>query len=244
MKMKNLATGSLFALIASAAAGCIIQDNTGYEDATITAKWSFLNLANETVTGCPIGFNTVRLVSQPIDRDFQAVGEPFIDLFDCVDGRHPSALLPPDIYQVWVEVTNNRETELYAQSTSTIIDVIERDATFEATILNDGGYFLFDWALLGETSNARLSCGEAGTGTVSILTTLNGTTEGHDELFECGSGSGLTSGRLNGSYTISVAALDANDRSIGTAPALTNKAILDRNRVTDLGVVTIPIDNQ
>lgn len=243
--MKNLALGSLIALLASQATACIIYDDEPYyEDATITAEWSFKNLANETFTGCPIGFDTVRLVSQPVNSRLEPLGEPFIDLFDCVDGRHPSALLPPDVYQVWIEVVSSSQSSLYAQSTSAIVDVIDRDATFAATILNDGGYFLFDWELRGATTNAALSCGAAGTDTVSILTTLVGTTEAHDDLFDCAAGSALTSGRLNGTYTVSVAALDANDRSIGTAPELINKAILDRNRVTDLGLVTIPITNQ
>ena len=130
---------------------------------------------------------------------------------------------------------------MYAQSTSRVVDVVERDALFSAEILNDGGYFLFDWQLKGQSSNSSLSC--TGVDSVEILSTLSGATQAVGDKFRCGEGSGLTAGLLHGNYTLSVAALDANNRSIGTAPAIT-KEIGDRNQVSDLGLITIPIDNR
>jgi len=237
---------ALFALIASQAAGCVIYDDEYYEpvyeDATITGEWTFHNIATNTETGCPTGFGTVRMISQPVDDRLAPIGEPFIDLFDCIDGRHTSALLPPDIYQVWLEVVSDSGSSLYAQSTSKIIDVIERDALFSAQILNDGGYFLLDWQLRGEVSNQTLSC--AGVDSVEILSTLSGATEALGDKFRCGDGSGLTAGLLNGAYTLSIAALDASDRSLGTAPPITSKPIRDRNQITDLGLITIPIQGR
>lgn len=239
--MKNLAW---LALLASQAAGCVIYDDTEpyYEDATITGEWSFLNIATDTVTGCPAGFGTVRMISQPVDGRNAPVGEPYIDLFDCSDGGHTSAYLPPDVYLVWLEVVSDNTSSLYAQSTSQIVDVIERDALFSAQILNDGGYFLLDWELRGEASNQPLSC--AGVDSVEILSTLSGETEAVGDKFDCADGSGLTAGLLNGAYTVSVAALGADDRALGIAPAQTSKAIKNRNQVTDLGLITIPIDNR
>lgn len=235
------------ALVVTQAAGCVVHDDgyyeePYYEDATITGEWSFHNIATDSRTGCPQGFGTVRMISQPVDNRLSPIGEPYIDLFDCIDGRHTSALLPPDIYQVWLEVTTDNNNQLYAQSTSKIVDVIERDAVFSAQILNDGGYFLLDWQLRGSSSNQTLSC--AGVDSVEILSTLSGSTQAVGDKFRCGDGSGLTAGLLNGSYTLSVAALDASNKSLGTAPAQTNKAIRDRNQVTDLGLITIPIDNR
>jgi len=242
--MNKLALGSLLALVASGATGCVIQgeDPYYYEDATITGEWSFVNIATDVRTGCPQGFGTVRMISQPIDFDQRPAGEPYIDLFDCADGRHTSAFLPPDVYQVWLEVTSNGGGSLYAQSTSKIVDVVEQDAVFSAQILNDGGYFLFDWQLRGQASNTNLAC--LGSDSVEILSTLAGTTEAVGDRFRCGDGSGLTAGLLNGSYTLSIAALDASDKAIGTAPALTNQAIRDRNQITDLGSIIIPIEGQ
>jgi len=237
---------ALATLIASQAAGCVIYDDgytePVYEDATITGEWTFHNIATSSNTGCPTGFGTVRMISQPVDDRLAPIGEPFIDLFDCIDGRHTSALLPPDVYQVWLEVVSDSGSSLYAQSTSKIVDVIERDALFSAQILNDGGYFLLDWQLRGEVSNQTLSC--AGVDSVEILSTLSGSTEAVGDKFRCGDGSGLTAGLLNGAYTLSIAALDASDRSLGTAPPITSKAIRDRNQITDLGLITIPIQGR
>jgi len=247
--MKHLALTSLFVAVASQSAGCIIYDDDPYapieEDATIVGEWSFKNLANDAPTGCPAGFDTVRMISQPVDVDGREVGDPYIDLFDCADFRHASALMPPDVYLVWLEVVDRGGASLYAQSTSQYVDVIERDATFSATILNDGGYFLFDWALRGAQSNAALSCADAGDpDSIEILSTLAGTTQAIGDKFNCADGSGITGGLLAGSYTISVAALDRENQALGVAPAQTAKPIRDRNQITDLGVITIPIDNR
>ena len=237
--MKNFALACLFAGLAT---GCVAHEEPYYEDALITGEWSFLNIATDRTTGCPQGFGTVRMISQPVDGRFAPVGEPFIDLFDCIDGGHTSAPLPPDVYQVWLEVVTDGGGSLYAQSTSKIVDVIERDALFSATILNDGGYFLLDWQLRGETTDQSLSC--SGVDSVEIASTLSGSTEAVADKFTCADGSGITAGLLNGSYTISVAALNRENRALGTAPAQSSKAILDRNRVTDLGLITIPITNR
>ena len=237
--MKNLA---LACILAGVATGCVVHEDDGYyyeEDALITGEWSFVNIATETETGCPSGFGTVRMISQPLDSRLSPIGEPFIDLFDCSAGRHTSAALPPDIYQVWLEVVTDDSRALYAQSTSKIVDVIERDAVFSAQILNDGGYFLLDWQLRGEDSNQTLSC--AGVDSIEIASTLASSTAAVADKFDCADHSGLTAGLLNGTYTISVAALGTDDRSLGTAPAQSNRVIRDRNQVTDLGLITIPI---
>ena len=237
--MKKLA---LLALLASQAAGCVpYADEPAYEDALISGEWTFTNIATNTTTGCPAGFGTVRMISQPVDARLAPVGQPYIDLFDCIDARHTSAYLPPDVYQVWLEVTNNHGDSLFAQSTSKIVDVIDSDALFSAQILNDGGYFLLDWQLRGQQTNQNLSC--AGIDSIEILATLSGTTEAKSDKFTCADGSGLTAGLVSGSYTLSLSANTTSDRALGTAPAQT-KAIRDRNQVTDLGLITIPIEGR
>ena len=231
-------------LALTGAVGCVAYEEDPYyeEDALISGEWSFHDIATNTNTGCPAGFGTVRMISQPVDSRLEPIGEPYFDLFDCTDGRHTTEFLPPDVYLVWLEVVTDKTNSVYAQSTSKIVDVIERDAVFSAQIINDGGYFLLDWQLRGATSNQTLSC--TGVDSVEILSTLSGSTEAVGDKFHCGDGSGLTAGLLNGAYTLSVAALGADDRALGTAPAQTNKAIRDRNQVTDLGLITIPIDGR
>jgi hypothetical protein len=237
--MKHL----LLLLVASQAAGCVYYaDGEGvYEDALITGEWTFTDLATNTTARCPAGYGTIRMISQPVDSRLEPVGQPYIDLFDCSDSRHTSEYLPPDVYEVWLEVMNDRQTETYAQSTSKIVDVIESDAVFSAEILNDGGYFLLDWQLRGERTNAALSCD--GVDGVEISATLSGSTKALTDIFDCRDGSGLTAGLLSGDYTLSVSANDASERALGTTPAQA-KTIRDRNQVTDLGLITIPITDR
>ena len=51
----------------------------------------------------------------------------------------------------------------------------------------------------------------------------------------------MTSGYLAARYTVSVKALGENEDPVGSAPLLNNKEILERNEVTDLGMLTIAI---
>ena len=240
--MKNFVIGSLIALAATQAAGCVItSDNT--TDAYITANWTIKSLATNTAATCPPGFDTAALYSQPVDSAGNNVGSPIIDLFNCSDKRGVSAPLSPGLYLSWIEIANNNNTSVYAQSTSAYVDVTTSDKTFSAEILTDGGYFQLAWNLVGASSNAKLSCAQAGAagGVESLATDVANANNAASDQFNCEDGSGITSGFLAGTYTVSVAALNAQDQAIGTAPALTNKTIQAPNKVTNLGTVTIPI---
>jgi hypothetical protein len=242
--MKNLVLTSLIALAASQAAGCIITsgDDTG-EDAVISATWALRSEASGTEAPCPPGFNTAALYNQPVDANGNDVGEPFIDLFDCARKSGTSAPLPPTTYLTWVEITNDNNTSLYAQSLSAYVDVTLEDKTFNTQILVDGGYFQLQWDLRGATSNSSLTCAQAGAaGGVSLIgTQVSNPSNSNEDLFDCEDKYGITAGYTMGTYTVSVAALNAADQSIGTAPELTNKVIEFPNKVTNLGTVNIPI---
>jgi hypothetical protein len=235
----------VFGLIGLQTTGCIIESGGSdiEEDATITAEWSFKELATNRVTGCPVGFDTVRMVSQPVNAAFAPVGSPIIDLFDCVDGRHSSAPLPPDLYRVHLEVQTDGGS-VYAQSLAAYVDVIDQDKTFTATILHDGGYFIFDWAMRGAASNQPLGCGDVpGLDGIEIISTITGTTTAVVDQFNCELGTGVTGGLIAGSYEVSIDAFADGEGALGVAPAIPS-SIRDKNQVTDLGLVTIPIDGQ
>lgn len=236
--MKNLVLGSLIALTAT---GCIIESNGG-DDAFITANWTFQNVATNTTTSCPPGFNTVALYNQEVDSVGNSIGAPIVDLFDCVDGTGTSAPLPPTLFLSWIEVTTDNNSGVYAQSTSAFVDVTTSDKSFSAQILNDGGYFEFAWNLYGAQTNADLSCAQAGaTGGVDLTATVAGSTEANSDVFDCEDFRGITAGYRAANYTISVAALNSADQAIGVAPEI-QAAIQTQNRVTSLGTVEIPID--
>jgi hypothetical protein len=194
-------------------------------------------------TACPAGFDTVQLIVQPIDDSGHAVGDPSIDLFDCKARAGISTDLVPDVYQVWLEVRSHDLGTLYAQSLSQVLDVRQVDQNFSADILNDGGYFQLSWDLVGKTTNRPIDCAQV-PGLSSITTISTSVADAHrayDDVLMCEDHTAVTGGLLQGSYTIAIDA-KAGDTSVGKATMLTNKVIAGQNRVTDLGLILIPID--
>jgi hypothetical protein len=118
--MRKLLGSVLLTLVG--AGGCVIvEDDCAYYDdcgyyeevpALITAKWHFANLGNDQTTGCPTGFDTVGVHSQPVDLDGRPIGRPVLDLYDCVDGFGTTAPLYPDVYTSWIDVTSFDRTQL------------------------------------------------------------------------------------------------------------------------------------
>jgi cysteine-rich repeat protein len=211
--------------------------------ATITASWTFRNEATGTTTGCPAGFDTVALYNQEVTSAGLTIGSPIIDLFDCATGSGASAPLPPTTFKTWIEVTNTNNTSQYATSTVAFVDVSVSDKSFSAQILNDGGYFYFQWSLIGASSNADLTCAQAGAagGIEAIATDVSDGSNSATDRFTCEDLSAYSAGYRAATYTFSVSALNAADQSIGTAPALTNKTIAIHNAITNLGLIEIPI---
>ncbi|HEX5061865.1 MAG TPA: DUF4215 domain-containing protein [Kofleriaceae bacterium] len=212
-------------------------------DAFISATWQLRNIATNTVAPCPTGFDTAALYNQPIDTAGNPVGTVIIDLFDCSSGAGTSAPLPAGVYQSWVEIADHNNTTVYAKSLSAVVDVTFSDKTLNVQILSDGGYFQLAWVLRGATSNNTLTCAQAGAagGLEAVGTDVSNASNSVSDIWNCADGFGITGGYEAATYTISVSALNGQDASIGTAPALTNKVINPRNQVTDLGTVTVPI---
>jgi hypothetical protein len=184
----------------------------------------------------------VKLYNQELDANNRPIGEPIVDLFDCIDGRHESAALDPVVYETWLEVRNGEFGAVYAESLSAIVDVRDVDKTFSATILNDGGYFQVAWALKGQTTNQPLQCRDvANLDGVEIISTVTGGTQAVVDQFDCTKGIDISGGLLAGAYTVSVDAFQDGGPALGPPVNLTNRTIKDRNGVTDLGTVTLPI---
>lgn len=215
-------------------------------DAAITANWSLKSLATNSNATCPPGYDTAAVYNQPVDANGNNAGTPIIDLFDCAAKTGTASNLPPTTYLTWVEIANHDNTSVYAKSLSAFVDVTSQDKTFSAEILIDGGYFQMQWNLVGKTSNQPRTCAQAGAtgGVESVATDVSTPSNTASDRFDCEDGYGVTSGFLAATYTVSIAALNGADQSVGTAPTLTNKLIGEKNAVTDLGTITIPIDGQ
>ncbi|MBA3540260.1 MAG: hypothetical protein H0T79_11590, partial [Deltaproteobacteria bacterium] len=108
--------------------------------------------------------------------------------------------------------------------------------------LNNGGYFQFAWELTDAATNAPLVCADVvGENGVSILSTLVGTQDAFDDTFDCEDGANVTGGIFAGNYEVSVSILNAQGQATDTAPTI-NGTIEPQNRITDLGVITIPVN--
>ena len=212
-------------------------------DAFLTANWQLRNIVTNTSTACPTGYDTAAVYSQPVNAQNQPVGGVIIDLFTCSANTGTTAALPAARYQVWIEITNTNNTSVYAKSLSAIVDLTVSDKTFSAQILNDGGYFELAWLLRGAQSNNALSCAQAGVGggIEAVGTDIANPSSSASDIWNCEDGKGITGGYPAATYTVSVAGLNNAQQSVGTAPVLTNRVINNRNAVTNLGTVTIPI---
>lgn len=246
--MKKLALATMVTLV-SQAAGCIIEtdrrpgDHGGtVEVATISARWSLRNMVDGATTTCPDGFDTVRLIMQPIDGNGDAVGDAAEDRFDCVDRSGVATDLFPDVYQVWIEITSHDLKRLYAQSLSQVLDVRKVDDSFAAEVLNDGGYFQLGWDLVGKTTNRPVACSQvAGLETIkAISTSVASATRAYDDSFVCDDHFAVSGGLFEGDYTIAIDAL-SGARSVGKM-MLQSATIEGQNQVTNLGTIAIPID--
>ena len=220
-------------------AGCAREGG----NASVTASWTFRNEATNTTTGCPTGYDTVALYNQEVTAAGTQIGSPIIDLFDCAVGTGTSAPLPAALFKGWIEVTNTNNTSTYATSTVASLDLTTSNKSFNAQILNDGGYFLLAWTLYGASTNADLTCAEAGAagGVEAIATDVSDSSNSATDRYSCEDGSAYTAGYRAASYTVSISALNGSSQPIGTAPALTNKVIGTHNAVTNLGTIEIPI---
>jgi hypothetical protein len=231
----------LVALAASQAAGCIISSGDDGDDVGdfgfITANWSFQEVGGATL-GCPSGFQTAEVTATPVDG---TPGPVVIDLYDCAafSGRGDYDL---GAYDVFITITDDASVTEYAKSLTQTVDITINDATVTERIIDDGGYFAFDWSLVDAVTSAPLNCAEAGNpDAIEIASTLTGPNTLTTDLFECSDLSGLTAPLLAGSYVVSVSALNSAGGALGQ-PQNANSTISAPNRVTDLGVFELPID--
>ena len=254
--MKRLVLGTLIALAITQAAGCVIvsgddDDTTTY--AHVSATWDIRNLATNTSLSCPPTYTTAALFNQAVDSNGNPIGNCshssdnnestcFVDLFDCAAHAGTSFPLPPTRYITWVAITDTSTNNTWAEGVPAYVDITNVDLTYNAQLLEDGGYFYVAWDLRAATNNAPLSCAGAGAaGGVELTATVVGSTEAKTDQWDCENGADYTAGLRAATYTVVLQALNGSDQAIGTAPELTNKTIGRQNAITNLGTVQIPI---
>ena len=251
--MKNVILGSLFAV---AAVGC-----TSTESGHIQANWQFADIdaaGQTTATGCPAGWDTAELHTVAASPDGTALdtcsspaSDCYIDLFNCTDMTGISAPLPAQNYLTWIVITDSTGVNPpYATSTEAFVDITAQDLSYNAQILNNGGYFRMSWSLMGESSGQPLSCAEtdassAAGGSVEAVSTISGTSIAFTDKFNCEDHFGYSAGLPAGPYTIAVDALNAQNQALGSQSTVRSAVIGSTpNDINDLGHLILGIAGQ
>lgn len=227
--MKNLVLSTLVAAMAIQA-GCVADD-----DNRVAVTWNY-KINGVTQPGCPAGANGVDLLIKNVDT-----GREDVYQYSC---NSPVLIeyVPDGTYQIWVELMSGGTT--YAQSLSLVDDFFGEDKDITVDIHEDKGFFFTQWSLKGDLTNAPLACNQVpGLSFISLLATKVGTAQRVDSMMDCGPGSGPSKALDVGLYTLSLDAVNSANQALGTAGIATNQPIADRNQVTNLGTVVIPIDD-
>jgi hypothetical protein len=236
--MKNLVLSAMVAAMASQAAACIIVDDDDEPSGNrIAVTWNY-KVNGATQGGCPAGAVGVDLLIQPTGASVPTVYE-----YNCSD-KTMIEYVGDGQYQIWVElVTSSGAT--YAQSLSVIDNVVATDKDITVDIHEDRGFFFTAWALEGRTSRAPLTCSQVPTlQSISLLATPVGSGGMIDTFLECSLGAGASKALAVGEYSVKVDAVNSANASLGGLPVLLRQPIGDRNQVTNLGSMVIPIDGQ
>jgi len=261
--MKHLALTTLIA--SSALGGCVIYDKNddhhhgggddggggGVGTQLLTAHWEIKNVATQSVTNCPAGFNTGNIITQEVDDTGNYVGRPQNDLFLC-DDHIDSILLPPAKYLVSVAI-ENRDADANLLDTFTVsladeIDLTHNDATYTTQLLADGGRLTFGWDLV-DSAQKPLTCDALGTGTLgSIVTDVADATHVVDSVLDCADtyvpvvGAKALTGDIEltkGDYTVQIQA--TKDNAPFSNAVMKTVTMKDRDDLQDLGNVTLVI---
>jgi hypothetical protein len=234
-------------LLAALATGCIISSDDTADEATIRADWSFHTVNNmgalSPANSCPTGYNTVALHSQELDATGRATSTPeIIDLFDCVAMSDLSDPLPPSVYSSQLWITSDGGGSVYAKTIPAIVDVTVDDKTFDAKIVDNGGFFKVSWDLRKQATNAPLVCRDvAGLDGIEISSTLTTAGAAVVDTFDCDVGFDYSDPVIQGNYVVKMDALDTTGKPIGSGKLINNVTMGDRNQITDLGTVQLLI---
>jgi hypothetical protein len=228
----------MVAVVASQAAGCIIVDDDDEPSGNrIAVTWNY-KVNGATRAGCPVGAVGVDLLIQPV-----GAAAPTVYEYDCSD-KTMIEYVGDGQYQIWVELVDSAGGT-YAQSLSVIDNIIATDKDITVDIHEDRGFFFAQWSLKGAATQAPLTCAQVpGLQSISMLATLVGTGTGIDSFSDCTLGAGASVALPVGEYTVQVDAVGPGNQTLGSAPPLLRRPIDDRNQVTNLGSIVIPIDRQ
>ncbi len=227
--MKNLILSTLVAAVSLQTTACVSEDSN-----RIAVTWNY-KINNAIQPACPVGVSNVNLKIKSLDG-----GLDQLFVYGC-DQPTMIEYVDDGDYQIWVEFQNSNGS-VYAQSLSVVHLLVGEDLDITADIHEDKGYFFYQWSLKGNNSQAPLTCAQVpALDSIGLLATKVGTAQGTDTTSECNLGAAASLALDTALYTVVIDAVDSSNRSLGSTGPATNQPIDDRNQVTDLGTVVIPI---
>jgi hypothetical protein len=235
----------LLGLVFVSAGGCIIQSDDDSNDANFLVTWSLESLATQSAQPCPTGYDTAAVYSQEVDFTGDPIGDPIIDLFNCSDGQGVTSQLDGTTYQESVAIAVDDNSLQYGTSVPLTVNVMDPGVEQEVDtppIYTDAGHFELSWQLTEGGSD--VGCGDVANAFSVQVTSTDASGPTVSAPFACDAGSGYTDGVLDGTYTVTVALLDAAGNQLGVSDPMTATiatTAMAGNTITDLHTVTIPV---
>ena len=192
--------------------------------AAFQTHWQTSSLAG-AVQACPVGFDLVDVIFQPVRAPDVLDGPELVHTVDCSDGVAETEV-PPRLYDVSVRFSNRTTGELYGET------LPERATTGQrVTMYTDAGFARVTWDLRSATGQA-LDCQAAVVDNVIATFTPAGGGAAIVTSFPCAAASGITPPLGAGVYDLELAARQQ-------VTTLTGVTIDPRSALTDPGPIAI-----
>jgi hypothetical protein len=245
------------AITLAALAACTSTSNAvGHID----ASWKIEQVGSDgsaTSATCPSGDGSASLYMQPLDENNNPVGKPTVSTFDCTAGSGTSPAFELGSYNAWIQLEDKAGGTATVQSPTSLdlngapLVMGTSDLSLSEYILLDGGYFRYEWNLIGATSGSAVSC--SSTSAASFLMTATNVTTS-TEVFTATTPCNIDPNAVHfalsnaiptGVYTVAIVINDSTGSASGPVTTLQNQMIQAASAlqpVTDMGMVNVEIN--
>jgi hypothetical protein len=233
-------------------AGCMDTNNAiGH----LEFSWK-VELASGSSAACPDGYGSAALYSQPLDSSNNPIGKPNITEVDCSAGAGTTPALEPGDYNSWVEIEDKASGSGAAQSPTSLelngapLVMGTSDLTVAEQVVLDGGFFRYEWSVVGATSGSAVACDVNGANSFLLTaTSVMTSTDVYTASTPCSIDSvvhfALSNPIPTGLYTVTVVANNGSGSAVGPPTTLENQTIQAASAlqpVTDMGNVTVEVN--
>lgn len=226
----------------------------------IDASWKIETVGSNgsaTSAMCPSGEGSAALYMQPLDENNNPVGKPTVSTFDCTAGSGVSPAFELGSYNAWVELEDKAGGTATVQSPTSLelngapLVMGTSDLALSEYLLLDGGYFRYEWNLVGATSGSAVSCSTTDAATFLLTATdVTAPSEVFTATTPCNIDPNavhfaLSNALPTGVYTVTIVINDSTGSASGPVTTLQNQMIQAASAlqpVTDMGTVNVEIN--